>query len=85
MGRKLCGYFQPQTGKITQQNTWTGLRKGNLKRKTESLLIEAQNNAITTKYIKAKIDYTQPNCKCRSCGERDEPFDQIISESSKLA
>ena len=32
-------------------------------RKTESLLITAQNNAIKTIYDNAKIDGTQQNCK----------------------
>ena len=41
-------------------NTWIWLRKGNLKRETESLL----NNTIKTNYIKAKIDKTQQNSKC---------------------
>ena len=33
--------------------------KENLKRQIESLLIAAQNNAMRTNYIKAKIDNTQ--------------------------
>ena len=48
-----------------------GKRKGNLKKETESLLIAAENNAITTNYIKAKIDNTQQNNKCSSY-ENDE-------------
>ena len=32
---------------------------------TESLLIAVLNNAIRTNYIKAKIDKTQQNSKCR--------------------
>ena len=37
--------------------------KGNFKRETESLLIAAQNNAIRTNHIKARIDKTQQNSK----------------------
>ena len=62
-----------------------GLRKGNLKRETESLLIAAQNNAIRTNHIKARIDKTQQNSKCRLCDNRDEIINPIISECSKLA
>ena len=51
------------------KKTWTWLRKGNLKRGTESLLIAAQNNAIRTNYIKARINKTQQNIKCRLCGD----------------
>ena len=63
------------------EKTWTWLIKGNLERETESLLIEAQKNAITTNHIKARIDKTQQNSKCKLYGDRDE----IISECCKLA
>ena len=42
----------------TRRN-WTWLRKGKLKRETESLLIATQNNAIRTNYVKAKKDATK--------------------------
>ena len=61
------------------------LRKGNLMRETESLLIVAQDNAIRTNNIKARIDKTQQNSKCRLCSDRDETINHIISECSKLA
>ena len=45
MGReKLYGYFKRQTSEITNEKTWMWLRKGNLKRKTESHQLAAQNN-----------------------------------------
>ena len=44
--------------------TWTWLRKGNLKRESESFLITAQNSAIRNNYIKIIIDNTQQNSKC---------------------
>ena len=60
MGRKqLSGYFKRQTSETSHAKTWTRLRKRNLKRETESLLIAVQNNAIRTNYVKAKIDKTQ--------------------------
>ena len=54
-------------------------------RETESLLIAAQDSAIRTNNIKARIDKTQQNSKCRLCGDRDETINHIISECSKLA
>ena len=54
VGKRLYGHFQQQTNKITYEKTWTLLRKGKLKRGTESLLIPTQNNVIKTSYIKAK-------------------------------
>ena len=35
--------------------------------------------------IKAWIDKTQQNSKCRLCGNRDENINHIISECSKLS
>ena len=55
------------------------------KSETESLMIATQNNAIRTNHIKARIDKTQQNSKCRLCGDRDETINLIISECSKLA
>ena len=45
----------------------------------------AQNSAIRTNHIKARIDKTQQNSKFRLCGDRDETINHIISECSKLA
>ena len=45
----------------------------------------AQDNAIRTNHIKARIDKTQQNSKCGLCGDRDETINHIISECSKLA
>ena len=84
-GKQLYGRFMRLINNISHQKTWTWLRKGNLKRETESLLIAAQDNAIRTNHIKARIDKTQQNCKCRLCGDRDETINHIISECSKLA
>ena len=41
-------YSKQQVGKILLQKTRAWLRKKNLQIETESLLIAAQNNAITT-------------------------------------
>ena len=61
------------------------IKDGNLKRESESLLIAAQNNAIRTNHIKARIDKTQQNSSGRLCDDRDETTNHIISECSKLA
>ena len=57
MGRKkLYERFKLLIKNISNNKNWTWLRKGNFKRETESLLIAAQNNAVRTNHIKAKID-----------------------------
>ena len=84
-GKQLYGRFKRLINNISHKKTWTWLRKRNLKREKESLLIAAQDNAIRTNHIKARIDMTQQNSKCRLCGDRDETINHIISECSKLA
>ena len=57
--KQLYGRFKRLINNISHQKTMTWLGKGNLKRETESLLIAAQENAIRTNHIKARIDKTQ--------------------------
>ena len=54
-------------------------------REMESLLKAAQDNVIRNNLIKARIDKTQQNSKCRLCCDRDETINHMISECSKLA
>ena len=77
--------FKRLISNISHEKTWTGLRKENLKREKESLLIATQNNVIPTNHIKAGIDKTQQNSKCRLCGDRDEATNHITNECSKVA
>ena len=81
--KQLYEIFKRLINNILREKTWTWLRKGNFKRETESLLIAAQNNAIRTNHIKARIGLTQQNGKCRLGGNRDETINHI-SECSKL-
>ena len=83
--KQLYGRFKRLINNISHLKICTWLRKGNLKKETESLLILAQDNARRINHIKARIDKTQQNSKCRLCGDRDETIDHIISECSKLA
>ena len=84
-GKQLYGRFKRLINNISHQKIWTWLRKGNLKKETESLLIAALENAKRTTHIKARIDKTQQNSKCRLYGERDETINHTISECSKVA
>ena len=44
----------------------------------------AQEEAIRTKNIKAKIDKTQENSKCRMCGKAEESVNHVLNEGRKL-
>ena len=63
--------------------TWQ--RKRNLKRRTESLAIIAQINAIRTNDIKASIDKMHQKSKFSLCYNRYEMINHMISECSKFA
>ena len=45
----------------------------------------AQEQAIRTNLISAKIDKTQQESKCRMCGQSDESVSHILSECGKMA
>ena len=83
--KHFYGRFKQLTSDISHEKMWTWLRKGNLKTETESFLLATQNYAIRTNHIKASIDKTQQNSKCRLCGDKDETINYIINEYSKLA
>ena len=45
----------------------------------------AHEQAIRTNVIKARIDRTQEESKCRICGRADETINHLLSECSKMA
>jgi len=56
----ICMEFINQTEEIRGNNRWLWLKEGTIKRETESSLIgAAQEQAIRTNAIKAKIDKSQ--------------------------
>ena len=75
--KQLYGCFKLLINNILHKKTWMWLRKDNSKRETESLIIAAQNNAIRTNQIKARIDKMQQNSKCSLCGDWDEMINHI--------
>ena len=63
----MSGRFKRLTSEISHEKTLTWLRKENLERVTDSLLIAAQDNAILTNYITARIEKMQQSSKCWPC------------------
>ena len=60
-------------------------KKRVLKKRTEALIMAAQEQAIRTNNIRAEIDKTQENSKCRMCRKAEESVNHVLSECSKLA
>ena len=83
--KALHGQFLRRTENETGNDRWNWLRDMGIKRGTQSMMMAAHKEAIRTNSIKAKIDKTQEESKCRMCGQVDETVNHIISECSKLA
>ena len=83
--KPLHGQFARQNEDQVNTKTWLWLKKGKLKKETESLITAAQDQAIRTNYIKTRIDKSQSNSKCRMCHSADETVSHIVSGCQKLA
>ena len=86
--KRLHGQFLRDIEEVVDEKTWNWMRNGHLKRETELLIIAAQDQAIRTNAIKAKIDKTRDDSMCRMCSTKDETITHIIhiiTECPKLA
>ena len=82
---KLHGQFEEKTKELKSEESWTWLRKGMLKRETESLIMAAQEQALNTNSIKRNIYKLDVPDKCRLCGERKETVTHIVSACEVIA
>ena len=64
----------------SRNSIWTSFKE-----KFSQFSKKKKNDAIKTDYVKAKIDKTQQNSKCKLYGDRDETINHIISECCRLA
>ncbi|XP_068759880.1 uncharacterized protein [Montipora capricornis] len=70
---------------IASDKSWEWLEKGHLKRHTEGLIIAAQTQSIKTNAIKATIEKSQEDSRCRLCKKTYETVNHLLSECPKLA
>ena len=68
-----------------RKKSWMWLEKGHLKKHTEELIMAAQSQSIRTKAIKAKIDKSEEDPRCRMCKAKDETVNHLLSDCPKLA
>ena len=81
----MHGQFLRQKEEIRDDATWDWLRKGDLKKETEGMITAAQDQALRTNAIKAKVEKQNLSPLCRMCGEKDESMGHLVGEFSKLA
>ena len=65
--KALHGQHHRETANKLDASNWLWLQKGTLKKETEGLIFAAQEQALQTKVMKAKIQKISDNSKCRSC------------------
>ena len=61
------------------------IRKRDLKKETEGVITAAQDQALRSNAIKAKVEKQNLFPLCRMCGEKDESMGHLVGECSKLA
>lgn len=84
--KPLHGKFHQQITKVADlSKTYQWLEKADLKDNTEALILAAQEQALKTRAIEAKIYKTRQDPKCRLCNEQDETIQHIISGCKQLA
>ena len=78
-------YLKDIKNKKDNEITLSWLKNGELKKETKGFLITAQDQALRTNAVKAKIYKVTEENKCRLCQEKDEKIDHLISSCSKIA
>ena len=65
--------------RISEEDTFLWLSKGDIKAETESEIVAAQDQALQTKYYATKILSTETDNKCRFCQQFDKTIEHNIS------
>jgi hypothetical protein len=86
MAKTFHGQFHKKTADLVDPvKSVRWITDGHLKKHTESLLMDTQEQALRTRYIKWAIDKTTDNPKCRWCGEINESVQHLVAGCSILA
>ena len=83
--KQLHGQVLREMDRIASDKSWEWLEKGHLKRHIEGLIIAAQSQSIKTNAIKATIEKSQEDSRCRLCKRTYETVNHLLSECPKLA
>ena len=77
MYRQLPRNVDEKLVDIEQSYRW--LKSGDIKGETESIIVAAQEQAISTNYFKNKIFKEETESKCRLCKQHEETTDHLTS------
>ena len=78
--------FWKETSKIKDEEaTWQRLRKGTLKRETEGMILDAQNQALRTNLVRHHIDKERDIAStCRICGQEGATIAHVVAQCTPL-
>jgi len=86
-GKKMHGQLSRNLDEklvdIEQSYRW--LKSGDIKGETESIIVAAQDQAISKNYFKNKILKEETESKCRLCKQHEETIDHLTSGCPILA
>ena len=83
-GKPLHGQFRKATEEVRSKRSWDWLKKGYLKKETESTIVAAQDQALCTRNLRNAVYGENVESACRICGAADETVAHIVSECLKL-
>src|SRR5215470_16705623 len=86
-GKRMHGQWpRSLDGKLVDiEQSYRWLKHGDIKGETESTIVAAQDQAISTNYFKNKILKEEIESKCRLCKQYEETIDHLISGCPILA
>ena len=84
-GKPLHGQFRKATEKVRSKRSCDWLRKGYLKKETESTIVAAQYQVLCTRNMMNVVYGENVQSISCVCGAADETVGHIVSECSKLA
>jgi len=67
------------------EQSYRSLKSGDIKGETESTIVAAQDQVISTNYFKNKILKEETESKCRLCKQYEETIDHLTSGCPILA
>ena len=84
-GKGLHGQFWKGIENVKGEGSWDWMKKGYLKKETESTIVAAQDQALCTRNMRENVFGENVSSFCRVCGQVEETVAHIVAECSKLA
>ena len=83
-GKPRHRQFRKATKEVRSKRSRDWLKKGYLKKETESTIVALQDQSLCTRNLRNAVYGENVESICRVCGAADETVAHIVSECSKL-